>query len=91
MKKAYIISYDKGEEDNYEGVISELKKGISWWQYLDKTWLIITEESSDEIWSRIEDKINKEKHFLIMEVNGKNRQGWLKQTEWDWIKENLEK
>lgn len=89
--KSYIVSYDKSNEDNYTSLEEELMQSGVWWHYLERTWIIMTDETPDEIWKRIEDKINKEKHFLLMEVNGKNRQGWLKQTEWDWIKENLEK
>lgn len=89
--KSYIVSYDKSDEDNYTSLEEELMQSGVWWHYLERTWIIMTDETPDEIWKRIEDKINKEKHFLLMEVNGKNRQGWLKQTEWDWIKENLEK
>lgn len=89
--KSYIVSYDKSDEDNYTSLEQELMQSGVWWHYLERTWIIMTDETPDEIWKRIEDKINKEKHFLLMEVNGKNRQGWLKQTEWDWIKENLEK
>ncbi|MGL5657479.1 MAG: hypothetical protein ACRDDK_00200 [Cetobacterium sp.] len=91
MKKAYIITYDQDEKDDYDELVEELKKSDSWWKYLDRTWIIVTNESSDDVWKRIKDKINKEKVFLIMEVNGKNRQGWLRKSQWDWIKENLEK
>lgn len=91
MKRSYIVSYDKSDEDNYEALEEELKQSDGWWHYLERTWIILTDETPDEIWKRIEEKINKENQLLIIEVNGKVRQGWLKQSAWDWIKENLEK
>lgn len=90
MKRVYVVSYD-GDISDDDSVISEIKSGISWWQYLDNMWLMVTEDSLNDIWYRLENKINKEKRFLIVEVNMKNRQGWLKQEEWDWIKEYIDK
>lgn len=90
MKRSYIVVYDKNHEDDYGSLEEELKRCINWWHYLERTWIVITKETHDELWKRLEDKINKEKRFLLIEVNGRNKQGWLEQADWAWIKENLE-
>ena len=89
MEKAYIVTYDLDYNDDYELLEEELKKYKKWWHYLERTWIIISEETVEEIWDKIEDKINKKNNLLIIEVK-KDSQGWLPQKAWDWINENVE-
>ena len=88
MKKAYIVTYDLEYDENCELLEEELKKYKKWWHYLERTWIIISEKTADEIWNGIEDKINKKNNLLIIEIK-KNSQGWLHQNAWDWINENV--
>lgn len=89
MKKAYLITYDLNYNDNYELLEQELKKFEKWWHYLERTWIVVSDDTPKEIWNKIEDKVNKNKYLLIIEIK-KNTNGWLPQKAWDWIKENVE-
>lgn len=89
MKKAYLITYDLECDEKCELLEEELQKYKKWWHYLERTWIIISKETADEIWYKIEDKIDKKNNLLIIEVK-KHSQGWLSQPAWDWIKENIE-
>ena len=89
MERAYLITYNLNYNDNYELLEKELKSYKKWWHYLDRTWIIISEETPKEIWDRIENKINKNNNLLIIEIK-KNSEGWLPQKAWDWIKKNVE-
>lgn len=88
--KAYLITYDIKPNDNYNLLEKELKKYEKWWHYLERTWIIISDETPQEIWSRIENKINKHNNFLIIEVKD-NSEGWMERSAWDWIKNNIKK
>lgn len=89
MSKAYLITYDINSNDNYNLLEKELKKYEKWWHHLERTWIIISNETPQEIWSRIENKINKKNNLLIIEIK-KESEGWLNKRAWDWIKENVE-
>lgn len=89
MKKAYLITYDLNYNDNYELLEQELKKFEKWWHYLERTWIVVSDDTPKEIWNKIEDKVNKNKYLLIIEIK-KNTNGWLPKKAWDWIKENVE-
>lgn len=89
IKRAYLITYDINSNDNYNLLEKELKKYEKWWHYLERTWIIISEETPQEIWSRIENKINKKNNLLIIEIR-KESEGWLPRNAWDWIKKNVE-
>lgn len=88
----YIITYTEQKDfDHYETMVDEIKKCKTWWKYSESTWLVVTHESAEELWKRFKDKIDKEKLFLIIGVDGDNRQGWLKKDHWMWIDSNLKK
>lgn len=88
MEKAYIITYDMNYKNNYELLEQELKKFKKWWHYLERTWIVISEDTPKEIWNKIQDKVNKKKYLLIIEVK-QNTDGWLPQEAWEWIRKNI--
>lgn len=89
MKKAYLVTYNVNYDDNYEALEKELKGYKKWWHYLDRTWIIVSEETPKEIWDRIKNKINQHNNLLIIEVKN-NSEGWLSTEAWEWIKKNVE-
>ena len=81
-----LISYDlRIPGRNYEGVIAELKSALSWWHYLDSTWIIRTSLTMDEWNDRLRTKMDKNDSLLIIDVTNCARQGWLVQDAWNWI------
>lgn len=84
----YMISYPC-DISNMKDIENEIKKCKSWWNYIDFNWIVLTNENVNDIWNRFEPIIDKTKHFLIIEVNPINLQGWLKQEEWDYINNTL--
>ncbi|HIF9328495.1 TPA: hypothetical protein ACX6RL_000741 [Photobacterium damselae] len=89
--KAYVITYDlRTPNQNYNGLYEAIKTTGRWWHYLDSTWIIATDESPAQIWSRLELFVDNNDNLLIMEVKN-NSQGWLPQDAWEWINENVPK
>lgn len=89
--KLLIVSYDlKIPGRNYEGVFSELKGALSWWHYLESTWIIRTKLTM-EVWTdKLLARMDKNDSLLIFDVTGQNRQGWLSNKAWEWIREQNE-
>ena len=50
--------------------------------------MIVTSETPDQIWNRLEPHIDKNDYLLIIEVRD-NVQGWLPKDAWGWIYENV--
>lgn len=85
----YVISYDLSKPNrNYEDLHEELKKSSSWWHYLESTWLIYTNESASELYNRLSKHIDKDDRLLIIEA-GRERQGWLPEKAWEWIRKHI--
>jgi hypothetical protein len=86
---AYSINYDlKAPGRNYQDLYAEIKKSQLWWHYLESTWIIVTNETPDQVWARLAPKIDKNDYLMIIEV--RNRcQGWLPKDAWEWIHTNV--
>jgi len=85
----YVVSYDLSKPNrNYEDLYEELKKSGSWWHYLESTWLIYTNESASELYNRLSKHIDKDDRLLIIEA-GRERQGWLPEKAWEWIRKHI--
>lgn len=87
-----LVSYDLSAQGaDYSGLIEELKKSKGWWHYLKSTWIVITNETPEELYSRLEPYKGKEDRLLILEIRrGAASQGWLPEKAWKWIERNLD-
>lgn len=64
----------------------------SWLRYGSSCWLLWTDESADEWTVRLEELIEDEnRHFLIYRLDPSDRQGWLQENAWDWIRKRESK
>lgn len=85
----YLFTYDLNKPgQNYQALFEELKKSPLWWHYLDSTWLLGTNETADQIWARVSDKVDKSDSVLITRVT-RPAAGWLPQDAWKWINEHV--
>ena len=88
--KAFSISYDlKVPGRDYTSLYKALTRSGKWWHYLDSTWIVITNESTQQIWQRLAPHIDKNDYMLIIEIVN-NVQGWLPKDAWDWINANVD-
>lgn len=88
----YLISYDlKQPGQNYSQLYEELKKAASWWHYLESTWIISSSESLETWRVRIQSQVDQNDFFIIFELNPRmNRNGWLPQKAWEWLRTHLD-
>ena len=87
--RAYCITYDlKVPGGDYSGLYEAIKQTGMYWHYLDSTWIVVTQETSQEIWNRLATHIDKNDYLMIIEVKD-NVQGWLPKEAWDWIHSNV--
>ncbi len=86
MQKKYIITYNlKNSIWNYTGFFNALQSIGPWWHYLDSTWIIKTNYTSQQIYSMLGQHLSKSDLILIVEIIPGNRYGWLTKDAWDWI------
>lgn len=86
-----LITYDlnrpgQGYKDLHEAIKN---LGTSWWHYLDSTWLVSTTLTVEQATTRVEAVVDKNDHFLIVNITGDATQGWLPEKAWTWIRANV--
>lgn len=94
--KAYILVLDKETADysfdsnDFHHKITTAKGVISWWHYIDNTYILITEKRviAKSITDFVRSTTN-ELHFFISELNLNNHNGWLPNEAWEWINEHI--
>jgi hypothetical protein len=92
LKKAYIITFDKGgvlDSFDYKKFHTNLttSKGVlDWWHYLQCTYIIIvdTTVTSASI-SRYIQNLAPNKSFFISHLDLRDHNGWLTRDAWNWI------
>jgi hypothetical protein len=87
--KAYSITYDlKAPGRDYEKLYEAIKASGKWSHYLESTWLVVSNETSQQLWNRLAPTIDKNDFVLIIEVR-RNSFGWLPKDAWEWINTNV--
>lgn len=87
---ALLITYDLNKPgQDYDGLFDEIKSFGTWWHYLDSTWIVDTSLSVSAAADRIRAKVDNSDHFLVLNITGDARQGWLPKDAWAWINEHV--
>ena len=90
----YSVSYDLSKRPRtvtkrpqpLNAFYDELQASRNWWHYLDRTWLLSTTESANELNERLRRHLVDDDMLLIMKVEA-DYAGWLPQDAWDWLEE----
>jgi hypothetical protein len=88
--KVFLVTYQLRPQRANPGLTAELKNSPYWWHFLDFTWLIATNESAEQIYSRIANHLDQTDSELIVQIRrGSQYAGWLPKEAWDWIEERI--
>jgi hypothetical protein len=94
--KAYILTFDRGFLDGVDYVkfhnkLVSAKRVISWWHYLESTYIIIVDFSISP--KHITDFVIQnlpQKKFFVCELKLDSHNGFLDPKAWEWINRQLE-
>ncbi len=86
---AFLVTYDLRQPGrDYADLYDAIKRGRTWWHFLESVWLLDTPESADDIWKSVRGCIDENDFLLVIEVRD-NVQGWLPQDAWRWIHQHV--
>lgn len=92
--KTFIITYDLKQPDrNYSSLYDAIKSlaGKDNWQHpLESVWIIHVSSNditADTIFQLIHEQMDNDDSLFIAEISQQDRQGWLPQSFWEWMKE----
>jgi hypothetical protein len=64
-----------------------MDKATNWVRYAPNCWILWSGRSPQDWYRRFKPILRDGDHVLVVELNMKERQGWLPKSAWDWIKE----
>ncbi|MDB8436742.1 hypothetical protein GMB34_13500 [Turicibacter sanguinis] len=87
---AYMITYDLNSTgQKYDEVIKAIKDSSSaWCSYWKSSYLIKSSLTPDQIVDNVKPHLDNNDRFIVIEVKN-NKQGWLTEKQWEYIRENI--
>lgn len=87
---AYMITYDLNSSgQKYDEVIKAIKDSSSdWCSYWKSSYLIKSSLTPDQIVNNVKPHLDNNDRFIVIEVKN-NKQGWLTEKQWEYIRENI--
>lgn len=81
----YCVSYDLNKQgQNYNALYDELKK-TDCLHILGSTWLVSSNESANQLSSRLQKVMDTNDRLFVSRVNQWQYDGWLPKTFWEWV------
>lgn len=91
MPKAFLIVFEKEmatlqQRQLLHDKLTSDKAVNAWWRYITNTYIIITETriTAEHVRDYVMGKIP-DMHFLVLQINYNDYNGYLDQKAWDWI------
>ena len=87
--KILLISYDiKKPNMDYKVLYDIIKSANSWSHNIDITHFIKTDESIKYWYDKIQKVIDPKDYFIIIDITGQLKQGWMPKETWEWFRNN---
>ena len=92
-QKAYLFIYGNavGSREEMVEFVDNIPQIENWRYELPNTFYLISNLSSQELYTIIQKRNREIGVFLIMEINPSNMQGWLSKESWDFLVSEYEK
>ena len=86
----YLITYELRSNRSYEPFYTTIKSYSKWWHYLDRTWLVKSVDSSEQIYEKLKPTLDNADSVFVVEINPQAGHyfGRLNAGAWEWIKKN---
>lgn len=87
--KAYILTYDRDGEWDWKAIhdnIINMDGIVNWFHYVKSSYILIsTSANATDICNQLYNIIP-QKRFLLLEVDLNNKNGWLPNAAWNWLR-----
>lgn len=84
--KLFLISIEVLPE-RLAAVSNVIRGAKAWWHHIEDTWIIATNKSLEDWKVAIRNVIDDQDSFLIVEITGCERNGWLPKDAWIWLRD----
>ena len=87
----YLVCYEPhGNGLNSAALTKAIQKTGQYWTYMDRIWIVGTDETANQLWDRLTPVFGKNDNVLVIELAAApDRQGWLPEKAWDWFNKSM--
>jgi hypothetical protein len=83
-----LVTYDLNKSKNYDAIytaISQLGETMKD-PGLDSVWFVYTNYTAEQASNHLRNSIDKDDRLFVVKVNSGQRDGWMNNGLWDWIR-----
>ncbi|MGL5830640.1 MAG: hypothetical protein ACRCZE_00660 [Candidatus Altimarinota bacterium] len=90
MNKLYFVAYNPTANFNYFGFHKQITQVMypkiitDWWHHISHGYIIVSSQPVNNLYNLLYPSIPGQ-HFMIIEIEPNNAQGWLPKGAWGWI------
>lgn len=85
----YLVSYTLNPSRKNPNLENELQTTGTWWHHLDYTWIIVSQETVEQLYNRLVQHLVESDHIFIVEIPTYARYfGYLPKDAWEWLQNN---
>jgi hypothetical protein len=86
----YIVGYDLNKPGQaYTDLIEALKAYPNWWHYLDSTWVLKSNQTTEQIRNHLQQFIDRNDELLVVRLSGEGAWIGFNQEGSQWLMTNL--
>lgn len=86
----HLVTYTLEPKRDATRLFEELQRSAGWWHNLDDTWLVLSNETAEQLWNRLAPHFVATDKTLIIHIapEAEIPSGWLPAEAWKWINEH---
>ncbi|MCQ2102481.1 MAG: hypothetical protein MJY98_04580 [Fibrobacter sp.] len=87
VKKFFSIFINPKKGCSVSQVEDEMNKALDWFRLNESFWVVYSSSDIDRWMGRLKKLVDPDGSLFICELNIENRNGWMTENFWTWIKE----
>jgi hypothetical protein len=91
MNNFYSIYINPKKDSSIEQVENEMNKALDWFRLNQSFWIVYSSSDVDQWMARLKKLVDPDGTLFICELNIENRNGWMTDKFWNWLKKNINK
>lgn len=87
---ALLITYDLNNPgQKYEQLHEKIKAYGTWAKLMESAWIVSGPSlSAQKVYDNLGRVLDRSDRVFVVDITGEDRQGWLNQATWDWIRKH---
>ncbi len=86
----YIVYIKCLEDTSYESLKEKMDLSRNWYRITENNWILYTTSNAEKWYSRLSPLVKDSGSLFICKLDMSERQGWMNEKFWAWIRKNTQ-